>query len=38
MVVCPGCGKNFERYKNSTQKHCSFDCYITARFGEVPTP
>lgn len=31
-LVCPGCGKNFERYQRSKARFCSHKCYILWRF------
>lgn len=33
-LVCQNCGRDFECVGNRSQKYCSHECYIAARFGK----
>lgn len=36
ILVCEGCGREFESYGNKNRKYCAIDCYMTARFKTEP--
>lgn len=36
ILVCEGCGREFESYGNRNRKYCNTDCFMNTRFRREP--